>query len=174
MAKLVGLLALAVLTVACQGSVTEPGADQRADSPTVHVWPADADLRVAALEAADRLSAATGLAVFVDDAPGVESRPLFWADPGDEWLGMNHEAHNDFLAIASASRTDRDLVAAVVLHEMLHALGASHIAYGAGVMSDGVWAGAEITTADLDALCLRAPCTVFQPEAEIATPPVGP
>lgn len=53
----------------------------------------------------------------------------------------------------------------IVLHEVLHILGANHLGPFEGVMSRCVGAGTiGLTAADLERLCAAQPCTAFSPE----------
>lgn len=52
----------------------------------------------------------------------------------------------------------------IVLHEVMHGHGASHVGLGEGIMSPELAGNEPITTADLESLCNRAPCTAFNPE----------
>lgn len=53
----------------------------------------------------------------------------------------------------------------IVLHEVMHLIGANHLGPYEGVMSRCVGAGSiGLTAADLERLCAAAPCTAFAPE----------
>jgi len=136
--------------------------------PDLTVWPADIELRLWVETIAPRIYAATGLRVVAsDDYSGV---PLFWSDAGsdDGWQGLAHSdawGRPEWLAIEPG--TPIDLREAVVLHEVLHALGAEHVESGEGVLSPELWGHSDdwpLTAADLESLCAAQACGHFSPE----------
>lgn len=146
-----------------------------AASADLVVWPADDALRGMARAAAARIERATGLVVAVSDGATDDSVPLFCADSDGEWQGLTHvrsDGSPSWLMLDPS--TPEAVHAAVVLHEILHALGAhDHVEHGTGVMSQEIWVrpeGWQITAPDLDLLCAAAPCIRFAPEAVQVVP----
>jgi hypothetical protein len=136
-----------------------------AERPDLRVWAADARLEAAVRAAAGRLAASAGLLVVA--TPEYDAVPIFWADRDDtEWMGWAHVDAEDgdgtYMAIDEG--TPDELVDTVVLHEVLHALGAEHVESGAGVLSPEIWTTFAITEADLSETCAVAPCRAFTPE----------
>jgi hypothetical protein len=158
-------LVLAVLIAGCAGEITSPPTMARDDGAALHVWPADAELRVLALGAADRILFATGLVVVVDETPTAGATPLFWSDVPGDLLGfcVGVGAADMLLVSPTAPRRALDNI---VLHEVLHALGAQHVAEPGQIMSEGLGPdGAEqLTAGDLEAVCSVRDCDVFAPE----------
>lgn len=141
---------------------TERGAD-------LAVWPADGEMWALVEATIPRIERATGLQVVATSDAGV-GRPLFWATTmqAGGWQGLTHideDGTTDWLAVSP--NTPPSVKEAVVLHEVLHGLGAMHVADGAGVMSPGIWVrpeGWQITEADLESVCAAAPCSAFVAE----------
>jgi hypothetical protein len=131
------------------------------EAAPLRVWAADAALASCVDDAAGRLERATGLRVELTDNPD-GAVPIFRANRG-EWLGARHvDPRTDWLAIDVS--TPEWLENTVVLHEVMHALGAGHVASGAGVMSPQIWDAFPITETDLVELCAHAPCRIMVPE----------
>lgn len=165
---------LATMTVALLAACAQPAADAAptfAALPAAEtvgvdllVWPADPELRAWVLTVAPRIEAATGLVVAVSDS--FDGVPMFWSSIGEgSWFGLTHDGpgHADWVAIEPG--TPLELRETVVLHELLHALGAPHVGTGEGVLSPEVWAQFRITAADLESVCSVRECTTFSPEA---------
>lgn len=138
----------------------------------LRVWPADAELRAWVLTVAPRIERATGLVVAVVDGEQTTSDcvPMFWSTRGaDEgWQGIMHDGDSDFVALEAS--TPMHVREAVVLHEVLHALGAGHVATGEGVLSPEIWERPEgwpLTTADLTSVCAAQDCSRFVPESAL-------
>ncbi len=158
---------LAVAAVAfgagCAAAAEPPG------TPALTVWAGDAELAAAADAAADRLERATGVVVAVaDECVGV---PVLWEVPARMGAGTWGETRYDRAGmptdIAIAAGVPPARLEQVVLHELMHALGAiDHIEQGAGVLSLVSDRAYLLTAADLEAVCAVAPCTAFVPEAE--------
>lgn len=136
--------------------------------PDLLVWPADTELNAWVQTVAPRIEAATGLRIAVGDG-----LPLFWSSRGEAegWLGLMHVGgEGDWIAIDPA--VPLALREAVVLHELLHALGAGHVGTGDGVLSPELWTrskGWPITAADLERVCAVRQCTAFVPEVTTNT-----
>jgi hypothetical protein len=135
------------------------------------VWPADAELRDLLLAVAPRIERATGLVVTTTEDTNA-GPPLFWAtrrtDDDKGWLGLTHvddERRPEWLAIDP--RGPVAVRETVVLHEVLHALGADHVRTGEGVLSPEIWDAFPITEADLEALCAVRDCPTFAPEVAV-------
>lgn len=176
--------ALPIVLLACAACASSPEADgaptferpariaYAAPRVDLRVWPADAELRAWALTVAPRLKAATGLVLEVDDGSHTDALPLFWSPRGSDegWLGHMHVGEvADWIAVDPA--TPMHLREAVVLHEVLHALGAEHVASGEGVLSPELWVregvshgGWPLTDADLEQVCVKAQCAWMQAE----------
>ena len=138
-----------------------------AEVPSLLVWAADAELKWYAQDASRRIQRTSGVVVSVlDDYGGV---PLFRSDVGaqDEWLGhmhADHAARPKWMAVEESAPPE--LVADVVLHEILHSLGAEHVGEGEGVLSPRLWTGRawRLTEADLVSLCSEQACSMFSAE----------
>lgn len=163
------VLALALCAAACSVPVDVAGSSSAAlaDAPALTIWPADDRLATLAGDAAFRLEEASGLRVEVGDAP--DAIPLVWSDSGAEagWLGMHFVRESaEWLAIDEA--VPNTVIAAVVLHEITHALGAEHVPQDAGLLSPRLSAEREwrITSADLEAICAEQACARFAPEGQ--------
>lgn len=166
------LPALLLAACAAGGPGDAPSAETlaaRETPPDLTVWPADLELRLWVETVAPRIEAATGLRVVAsDDYSGV---PLFWSDAGsdDGWQGLAHsDAWGRPTWLAIELGTPVAIREAVVLHELLHALGAEHVETGEGVMSPELWGQSDdwpLTSADLESLCAGASCAAFTPEA---------
>jgi hypothetical protein len=172
--------ALALLTALAATGCAQPPADGAPDyggataavaapHADLTIWAADHELFSWASDAADRIAAATGLVVVVSESPDVAANlPMFWATGIDAngWLGVCHASPaSDWIAVNP--HTPLELRGTVVLHEMLHGLGAAHVDTGAGVMSPSIWVGPDwaLTAADLEAVCaVRDDCSAFVPE----------
>ena len=164
-------LALSALLVACaQGQLADaapifPEGAAALPEPALRVYPADQELRAWVETVAPRIERATGLVVVAsDDYAGV---PLFWGSNGDaDWMGFTHGSSGpgDASWLALDPSTPLELREVVVLHEVLHALGAPHVGEGEGVLSPHLWRPVPLTAADLEALCAARDCTAFNPE----------
>ncbi len=126
---------------------------------------ADADdpALAAALHAAiDRVVAATGVDVVYGRGHGAarfrRGRPDHAGRAG-EWNRVTRTA------TVSPAVVDPEALETVVLHELGHALGAGHVAPGAGVMAPRVGGPVGLSAADLEELCSQnETCTRFVPE----------
>jgi hypothetical protein len=170
MLKVAALLALVSLP-AC-ASVVADEAPTFTTSPVV-IFAATADLAAHTQSAADRIFAATGIEVLVTNDPNAPSIPMFWTTQGEgDWFGVTHISDNWFgpLHVSDGTwigidmGTPGDLIGTVVLHEVLHALGAEHVGTGEGVLSPEVFAAFPITKADLESVCAVRSCTAFVAE----------
>jgi hypothetical protein len=133
-------------------------------APDLSVWAADTELWAWVQTVAPRIERATGLRVAVADASGPREVPMFWSGRGESegWLGL---CGGDWIALDPG--TPMAVREAVVLHEVLHALGAAHVGTGAGVLSPELWERPEgwpLTSADLEAVCSVRDCSAFVPE----------
>lgn len=164
-------LALAALALgACSVPVDVAGSSSAAldgdcGPPALTVWVADDDLAQLAGDAAFRIESASGLIVAIGDGP--DAIPAMWSDTGDGMLGWHHvRDRSEWIAIDEA--VSDELVAAVVLHELLHALGADHVEQDAGVLSPALSSQREwrITNTDLEELCAVQDCSRFAPEGQ--------
>lgn len=130
----------------------------------------DPELFAAALIAADRVHAASGVYVRVN-APASERAertvPITWANVAPVSSGRYAPGAGEDGAIVVASDAPGWAVPVVVLHELLHALGAGHTAPGTGILTEAFpGAGALLTSEALEALCAGgAPCAWMRPEA---------
>jgi hypothetical protein len=132
----------------------------------LRLWAHDPELEELADQAALRIEAASGLTVAVNDEM-VDAMPMFWSESGvGYWQGLRTRHKYEYIAIATD--TNRDYIGTVVLHEMMHALGAEHLdaTYRDMLMSPNTGGNYPIRTADLEALCSVAACRHFAPEAE--------
>ncbi len=162
-----------VLLIALLGACAQDPADvapvfaidtAAVDGPALRVWPATDELRDYATLAAHRIEVATGLTVLVTDNPN-GAVPTFWTTQGtDDWLGMMHDGPGSADFIAIDVRALIELRETLVLHEMLHALGAGHVGTGAGVLSPEIFDMFPLTSADLDTLCTVRHCITYVPE----------
>ncbi len=155
-----------------QALASAPAAPLAAPVADLTVWPADAELRAWVRLVAPRIYAATGLRVEASDE--ASSVPLFWAASGVSeggWLGHAHLTHTaggdlepEWLALDPTSAPE--LRGAIVLHELLHALGAEHVGVGEGVLSPELWTGRAwpLTSADLESVCAAADCAWMRAE----------
>jgi hypothetical protein len=134
-----------------------------APAPDLAVWAGDSELASWGTIASDRIAAATGLRVTVSEE-NFDGVPMFWSTgiEDDGWWGVCHDGATDWIAVTP--HTPLELRQTVVLHEMLHALGAVHIDVGLGVMSPQIWQPETLTEADIDSLCGVNDCTAFAPE----------
>jgi hypothetical protein len=171
-------LALAPVLVALLAACSQPPADAApvfadlpaelaSPAPDLLVWPADPELGALTLTAAERIERATGLTVAVSDS--YDGVPMFWSSAGeDQWLGFTHGEHGQAEWVAVEPHTPASLRTTVVLHELLHALGAAHVGTGEGVLSPELWIGRKwlLTAPDLGAVCAARECSAFVPESE--------
>jgi hypothetical protein len=168
-------LVVALFAIAClpAGEVSG-GSDAAARAPEsdLSIWAADEQLADMVLAVAPRIERATGLQVEAteDVATGL---PMFWSTRGQEggWFGLMHNdtwGQSDFIAIDES--TPVELQETIVLHEILHALGAEHVDGGAGVLSPEIWDAFLLTAADLEEVCEGQDCTRFEPESCLAQP----
>jgi hypothetical protein len=144
--------------------VEAPAAVEETPAYDLVVWAADARLEAFVRVCAGRIAAATGLLV-VTTSEEVDGVPIFWAGRDDvDWWGIAHfdEGGADYLAIHSD--TPDELLETVVLHELLHTLGAGHVGSGEGVMSPEIWEAFQLTVADLESVCAEQHCLAFVPE----------
>jgi hypothetical protein len=156
------VLAIAAALLGTPGCIWEPPPTER---PTAF-WPADAELADAALAAAARIEAATGVQITVAHDPQ-GAVPIVWAGaaPDREWWGQATHTTRGAPIVLIAEQTPPPLRATLVLHELLHTLGARHVASGAGVLSPEIWKAFALTAADLESICSEAACERFEPEA---------
>lgn len=115
-------------------------------------------------EAQRRLLEASGLGVELSPGDGA---PLVLGPPEpepDEWYG----SFRDGVLTLSIDSLDAyaENPSGVLLHEIMHGHGAKHVEQGAGLMSPRLSGAELLTSADLESLCTRAPCTTFQPESQ--------
>lgn len=153
-----------------ENGAASAAAEPACPPPVLTVWPADEALAALAAAAAERILAASGLTVVV--GPDVSGAvPLLWTTrlEASGWNGhWSVTGRSEWLAVDEAAPPE--LFEQIVLHEMLHALGAAHIEeLGGGVMSKDSWVREEgwpLTAADLESLCIdaRDDCTHFAPE----------
>jgi hypothetical protein len=155
------LAVAAVLLAGCAGEITTPTTD-RDDGAALHVWPANNELRVHALGAADRILFATGLVVVVDETPTPGAVPLFWSDVPNGDAGLCVDLESPDMLLVSPGAPPR-AVDNIVLHEILHGIGAQHVREPGNVLSQGLGGdGAErLTAADLEAVCAVRECSAF-------------
>lgn len=165
--KLWSILAAGVV-VGCGGPAADPapvwgsvGVAASAPAADLTIWPADAELRAWVLTVAPRIEAATGLVVVIsDEAMGAEGGvPMFWSPRGEAegWLGLC--GGGEWIALDPG--VPMAVRETVVLHEVLHALGAAHVDSGAGVLSPQIWARPEgwlLTDVDLMSVCAVRDC----------------
>jgi hypothetical protein len=161
--KTLTLLALVLTAAAC----AQPAADSAPEfiaAPALTVFAATDELQDYALAAADRVRAATGLEIVVTTDPMVPAIPLFWTTQGEgEWYGMAHgSTASQWLGVDL--NTPMALRPTVVLHEILHGLGAEHVGGGEGVLSPEVFEVFALTTADLESVCAVRACSTFETE----------
>lgn len=132
---------------------------------TVHLWAHSPDLEAPARSAAARILAATGLIVDVN-APGASDTdvPLFWSEQNGKWIGLCGPDRAWIAIDTDLKARQRDLYT-VVLHEILHAFGATHLPNG-NVMSVDVQGSGNglLSEDDLIDVCAVASCTAFVSE----------
>ncbi len=155
-------LALLILTLTFPACSPAGGGTTPRETPFV-VFPADADLEAPAKAAAKRIAATAGIEVEVSTKPA-GAVPLFWMNRDVGLYGLCDDGPRaDWAAVDRT--TPAWLVETVVLHELLHALGARHVDNGEGLLlSAHIGAPQPIRSADLEALCLEAECLRFVPE----------
>jgi hypothetical protein len=166
------LLALVSLSACAQSEIADAAPSfattesaSVVETPALTVFAATPYIAHLAQTAADRLRAATGIDVLVTDEPFAPGAvPMFWTTQGEgEWFGVTHaDGANKWLSIDE--HTPEALLDTVVLHEVLHALGAEHVGTGEGVLSPEIFAAFTLTTADLESVCAVAACTSFVAE----------
>jgi hypothetical protein len=140
--------------------------DEQGRGGTLQVWAHDHQLEDAARAAAVRIQATTGIVVRVNEDHH-HAVPMFYSESlaPHGWWGLTHQGGDsgEWIAIGE-DVPEIGYLGTIVLHEMLHALGAEHVDEGAGVLSPhiaGMWA---LTAADLAAVCAVAACSRFEPE----------
>lgn len=162
------LIAASTLLAACSSTLADPAPTWAEPAPppdtTIRVWAADHELYSWATMAAARILVATGVQVDVSETD-YAGAPLFWSSGLDEQGWAGYAEADMWVGISPhVALEDREVV---VLHELLHHLGAAHIADGAGVLASSLGAiPAErvLTDADLASLCENAACKWLQPE----------
>jgi hypothetical protein len=180
MLRALTLLAVALTATACASVVTDADPAPTYDAaPTVLALDVrDASLLPAVDAALARLRAATGIDVAIGAVPGAVPVSLTdvrepcspeaaaAGDCSDQWFGRY-----DFDQVERTARvrvwtgTPADLTEAVVLHEIVHALGVAHVEQETGLMSPGMGQSTCMLTAvDLTELCAVQVCTAFAPE----------
>lgn len=124
---------------------------------TVSVYAHPPELESSLLDAINRIEAATGVEVDYSGGSGaVEFR--HGQVPGHgQWNPVTRKV----TLTPALSAVGRDVV---VLHELMHVLGAEHIAAGAGVMTPTPAGPLKLTVADLEELCDHVECTRLIPE----------
>ena len=150
MTRLVFLAALAL--AACNGVPFSEVTQVYSDSPEV---------ALALTHAIDRVVAASGVDVVYGRGHGAVEfrRGATDADVSGVWNPITRE-----VTLSRRLRPGTGLDT-VTLHELMHALGAGHVAQGDGVMSPDPDTRL-ITSADLDTLCASAECTRYAPESD--------
>lgn len=172
LAVALAVLALLLNGTGCQTFGSEP--DEGGASPELVLWANDPVLREHAEAARTRLEGAAGVSFGIvetpDEADGIV--PLVWFDrpdsgDGSDLQGREWHRAGDPVWLDVALETPAEILETVVLHEIMHALGAEHIGTGEGVLSPETWTGREwpITNADLEALCSARRCSRFSAEA---------
>jgi hypothetical protein len=117
-------------------------------------WAEDPVLRAALVKVLARVTKATGLSLSV--APGgVE---VVFTDLPTGYAGLATDHIDVDVAV--------DLIGtSLLMHEVLHMLGAKHLGPWEGVMSRCIGNQSMLlTTADVEQVCSAAPCTTFLPE----------
>lgn len=167
------LIALSLLgTAACSGSIDAGNPQLEPKSAeimpansgldvTLHVWSHEAYLRELATSAAARIRVATGIVVAVAPTPLTSNAvELRWTNDYVEhfngrWMGALQLS----ITLPEPAREP------VLVHELLHALGAEHVEQGAGILSPSGWAEGFLTTADLESVCAASEaCLWMTPE----------
>lgn len=141
----------------------------RAPAADLTLWCADAELEAWVRdEVAPRILAASGLIVAVTNHTADADAPVFWVDredwAADGWWGLAHMPGEQPDYIAIGEGVPGYMIGTVLVHEVLHALGAHHVGQGLGIMSPQAAEPFPITEADLEALCVVRDCPTFQPE----------
>ncbi len=173
------LLALGTTLAGCYAGPAAPAPQERlpaqaplaAPAPALAVWAHTPELERAAHAAAGRLLAATGLVVQVNAGELWSALPLFESSAVLEQGWWGFASVDGWIGIAPG--VPAHALESVVLHELLHALGAEHLPDGAttadGVMAADSTAGTDqprLSTADLELLCAVQHCTTFAPEQD--------
>lgn len=161
------LIAASALLAACSSTLSDPAPTWEEPAPppdTIRVWSADHELYSWATMAAARILVATGVQAVVSETD-YTGAPLFWSSGLDEQGWAGYAEADVWVGISPhVALEDREVV---VLHELLHHLGAAHVPDQGGVMASSLGAIPEervLTAADLASLCENAACKWLQPE----------
>jgi hypothetical protein len=126
---------------------------------------APAHLVDATQAAADRIEAASGLVIRV--VTEVEPRAIEMVheapDGEGKWIGGFRYKRGQATLIVDGD-VQPDVLENLLVHEMLHSLGAEHVKQGRDLMSPLIDAEMVLTAADLESLCSVQDCTRFVTE----------